>query len=74
MSTAYITSPRSIARHEMIHLVQHALEPQLARLMHDDEQQLVGMLGHHARTLQREQLVEREIGPVRHGVDDVRSS
>ena len=30
---------------EMIHLVQHALEPQLAGLVHHDEEKLVRMLG-----------------------------
>ena len=49
---------------QSVELVEDLLEPQLARLVHDDEQQLVRMLGHGARTLQREQLVEREVGPV----------
>ena len=49
---------------QAVELVQDLLEPQLARLMHDDEQQLVGVLGLRPRPLQREQLVEREVRPV----------
>jgi CO dehydrogenase/acetyl-CoA synthase gamma subunit (corrinoid Fe-S protein) len=36
---------------EQVELVQDLLEPQLARLMHDDEEQLIGMRG--TRVLQR---------------------
>ena len=49
---------------QSVELVEDLLEPQLARLMHDDEEQLVRVLGRRARALQREQLVEREIRPV----------
>jgi len=35
-----------------------------ARLVHDDEEQLVGMLRLRARPLGGEQLVEREVGAV----------
>ena len=49
---------------ESVEVVQDRLEPQLARLVHDDEQQLVGMLRLRARPLQREQLVEREVRAV----------
>jgi hypothetical protein len=44
--------------------VENLLEPQLARLMHDDEEQLVGMLGNRARMLQPEQAVEGEVRAV----------
>ena len=40
------------------------LEPQLARLVHDDEQQLVGMLGPRTRALQLEQRVELQVRAV----------
>ena len=50
---------------QVIHLVQDALEPQLAGLVHHDEEKLVGMVG-QPRTLQRKQLVECQIGPVGH--------
>jgi len=45
--------------HEHSQLVQHDLEPQLGRLVHDDEQQLVGVHWGRARPFQREELVER---------------
>src|SRR2546423_1297545 len=47
-----------------VELVQNELEPELARLMHDDEQELVGVLGLRAGTLKAEELVEREVGRV----------
>jgi hypothetical protein len=54
-----------LERHdESVQVVQDRLEPQLARLVHDDEQQFVGMLRLRPRTLQRQQLVERQIGAV----------
>src|SRR5438105_9452908 len=49
---------------QSVELVQHELEPELARLMHDDEQELVGMLGLRAGTLKAQELVEREVGRV----------
>src|SRR5262245_22518652 len=53
---------------EVVHLVKHALEPQLARLVHHDEEQLVRVLWHGAWSLQRQQLVQREVRTVRHQV------
>ena len=50
---------------QRVQLVEDLLEPQLARLVHDDEEQLVGVLGHRARALQLQQLVEREVRAVR---------
>src|SRR4029078_6178645 len=56
---------QSIARlqqlDESLQLVQDQLEPQLARLMHDDEEELVGGARLRAWPLQAEQLVESEI-------------
>src|SRR5579884_1348584 len=49
---------------EPVEVVPNGLEPQLARLMDDDEQELVGMLRRGARALQPEQLVQRQIGRV----------
>ncbi|HYN82722.1 MAG TPA: hypothetical protein VES88_14630 [Gemmatimonadaceae bacterium] len=49
---------------EAAQLVQYELEPQLARLMDDDEQELVGVLRSRANALQRQQLVEREVRSV----------
>ena len=49
---------------QLIELEENRLEPELTRLMHDDEEQLVRVLRRRSRTLQREQLVEREIGAV----------
>src|SRR5262245_19618559 len=37
------------------------LEPQLARLVHDDEQQLIRMFRLRPRALQRQELVELEV-------------
>src|SRR5207253_2602400 len=48
-------------RNESLELVQNQFEPELARLMHDDEQQLVGVLGLGSGTLEPKQLVERQI-------------
>src|ERR1700680_568923 len=44
--------------------MENELEPELARLMGDDEKQLVGVLGRGAGALQLQQLVEREIGRI----------
>src|SRR3954465_3256508 len=46
---------------QSLELVQNELEPQLARLVHDYEEQLVGVLGLGAGALQLQQLVEREV-------------
>ena len=46
---------------ECTELVKNQLEPELARLMNDDEQQLVGMLRRGSQSLQREQLIECQI-------------
>jgi hypothetical protein len=53
---------------QRIELVEDDLEPQLARLVDDDEQQLVRVLRARAWPLQPEQLIEREVGPVVHVV------
>src|SRR5688572_4814689 len=63
-------------------LVKNQLEPQLARLVHDDEEKLVGMFGYRPGALQAEQLIKckirgvrdlrigsRRIGPLRQNVD-----
>jgi hypothetical protein len=50
---------------QCVELVEDLLEPELTRLMNDDEQQLVGVRWDGAGMLQREQLVEREVRPVR---------
>jgi hypothetical protein len=49
---------------QRIELVEDDLEPQLARLMHDDEQQLIGMGRLRSWALKGEELVEREVGSV----------
>ena len=54
---------------QLIQLEEDCLEPQLARLMHDDEEKFIGVLGTRPRPLQREQLVEGEIRPVVYGRD-----
>jgi hypothetical protein len=46
------------ARRDRTQLVAHHLEPQLAGLVHDDEEQLVVMLGPAERPLEAEQLPE----------------
>jgi len=46
---------------ERVELVKNELEPQLARLVDDDEKELVGVLGPGARPLQPEQLIECQI-------------
>jgi hypothetical protein len=48
-------------RCERVELVQNELEPELACLMHDDEQELIRVLWPRSQPLQREQLVEREV-------------
>ena len=48
-------------RDEAIDVVADGLEPQLARLMNDDEQQFVRMLGLRTRLLQFEQRVEVQV-------------
>ena len=53
--------------HERIELVQDHLEPELAGLVHDDEQQLVGVLRLRQGTLERQQLVQREVAAVAGG-------
>ena len=50
---------------EVIDLVQHALEPQLTRLMNHNEQKLIGMFRLGSRSLKRQELVQREIRTVR---------
>ena len=64
-NTLASTSPRWSLHDERIQLVEHHLEPELARLMDDDEEQLVRMLGTRPWPLEREQLVQREIRRVR---------
>ena len=49
---------------EQVELVEDDLEPELARLVHDDEQQLVGVLGSERGRCSCEQLVEREVRSV----------
>ena len=51
---------------QLIELEQDRLEPQLARLVHDDEQQLVRMFGARPQPLQRKQLVQGEIRTIVH--------
>jgi hypothetical protein len=51
-------------RDERFQFVQQHLEPELTCLVHDDEEELVGMLRARPRTLQGEQLLEREIRPI----------
>src|SRR2546430_3521321 len=43
---------------------ENDLEPELARLVDDDEEQLVGMLGRRPAALETQQFVEREIARV----------
>ena len=49
------------SRDERGELVQNELEPKLAGLMDDDEQQLVRVLRRRAQTLQRQQLIESQV-------------
>ena len=49
------------ARDQPAQLVKNELEPELTRLVDDDEQQLVGMFRVGTQSLQRKQLVEGEI-------------
>jgi hypothetical protein len=51
-------------RNESGQLMENQLEPELACLVHDDEQQLVRMLGRGTGTLQAEQLFQRQVGRV----------
>ena len=55
---------------ECVHLMPQHLEPQLARLMHHDEQHFVGVFGRRLHGLQGQQLVETQIAAV---VDAARS-
>jgi len=48
-------------RDESVDLVENQLEPELARLMDDDEKQLVGVFRAGAGALQLEKFVEGEI-------------
>jgi hypothetical protein len=41
--------------------VENQLEPELARLMDNDEEQLIRMLGSRAKPLEVQQLIECEI-------------
>src|SRR5207253_758631 len=49
---------------QAVQVMEDRLEPELACLVDDDEQQLVRMLWCRARLLEREQLLEREVGRV----------
>src|SRR5258708_6638595 len=49
-------------RNQRVELVQDDLEPELACLMDDYEEQLVRVLRRRARTLESEERFEREIG------------
>ena len=48
-----------------VEIAEQHLEPQLARLVHDDEQEFVGVLWRRARALEVEELLEGEIRTVR---------
>jgi hypothetical protein len=41
--------------------VENELEPELTRLVHDDEKKLVGVFGLGSRALQLQKLVERQV-------------
>src|SRR5207249_4184705 len=65
------TSPMSVPAHHRQHgveLEEDLLEPQLERLVHDDEQHLVVGRGVGQRHLGRQQLVEMEVRPVVDGL------
>jgi hypothetical protein len=51
--------------------VEEQLEPQLRRLVLDDEEQLVVLRWFAARVLRREQLVQREVVAVGHAPAEV---
>ena len=59
-----IRSRPSQMRHHRIQIVQQFLEPQLVRLVHDDEQQLIVVLRRRLRMLQLQQFRHLEIGTV----------
>ena len=54
-------------RDHAIDFVQHLLEPQLVDLVNDDEEHFVVFGSFGARPLQREQLIDRQIGSVSDG-------